>query len=208
MSPTLAKSLLHNLFADPHPLTLATSTFYKNSVGRGAHVFLDLQLSTLNLPGSLSPLPATLMDLHASAASKRLTISVTPLASTLTKNRGSLLQAKCFSHSHSPIFRTLFQVDYPMRIVVLSESPAADESKDLSGPAQYPVFRTLFQVPYSATPLFATLTKTAGVCTNNSHSGTHLAGACEPAWGVSSRCFPFNLQLSTVNLFTEGSLAG
>src|SRR6266851_7873337 len=34
------------------------------------------------------------------------------------------------------------------------------------------VFRTLFQVPYPATPLFATLTKTAGVCTNNSHSGT------------------------------------
>src|SRR5258708_27133153 len=35
-----------------------------------------------------------------------------------------------------------------------------------------PVFRTFFQVPYPATPLFATLTKTAGVCSNNSHSGT------------------------------------
>jgi hypothetical protein len=34
------------------------------------------------------------------------------------------------------------------------------------------IFRTLFQVPYPATPLFATLTQTAGVCTNNSHSGT------------------------------------
>src|SRR5271163_164970 len=30
----------------------------------------------------------------------------------------------------------------------------------------------LFHSPYPATPLFATLTKTAGVCTNNSHSGT------------------------------------
>jgi len=29
-----------------------------------------------------------------------------------------------------------------------------------------------FQVPYPATPLVVTLTKTAGVCTNNSHSGT------------------------------------
>ncbi len=34
------------------------------------------------------------------------------------------------------------------------------------------ILRTHFQVPYPATPLFATLTKTAGVCTNNSHSGT------------------------------------
>src|SRR2546421_6094566 len=34
------------------------------------------------------------------------------------------------------------------------------------------IFRIFFQVPYPATPLFATLTKTAGVCTNNSHNGT------------------------------------
>jgi len=34
------------------------------------------------------------------------------------------------------------------------------------------VFRTLFQVPCPASPLLATATKTAGVCTNNSHSGT------------------------------------
>src|SRR5712664_1937970 len=40
-------------------------------------------------------------------------------------------------------------------------------------PAPPSVFRTLFQVPYPATPLFAALTKTAGVCTNNSHSGSH-----------------------------------
>jgi hypothetical protein len=37
------------------------------------------------------------------------------------------------------------------------------------------ILRTFFQVPYPATPLFATLTQTAGVCTNNSHSGTHPA---------------------------------
>src|SRR5260370_29726412 len=49
------------------------------------------------------------------------------------------------------------------------------------------VFRTLFQVPYPATPLFATLTKTAGVCTNNSHSGT-----CYPT-GVTTSLSPYLL---------------
>src|SRR6266704_419521 len=32
-----------------------------------------------------------------------------------------------------------------------------------------------FHVPYPVSPLFATLTKTAGVCTNNSHSGSPRA---------------------------------
>src|SRR5260370_39356719 len=36
-----------------------------------------------------------------------------------------------------------------------------------------PIFRIFFQVPYPVSPAIATLTKTAGVCTNNSHSGTH-----------------------------------
>src|SRR5207249_142567 len=35
-----------------------------------------------------------------------------------------------------------------------------------------PIFRIFFQVPYPATPLFATLTKTAGVGTNNSQIET------------------------------------
>src|SRR6266446_485016 len=35
-----------------------------------------------------------------------------------------------------------------------------------------PIFRTLFQVPYPVSLLFATLTKTPGMCTNNSHPGT------------------------------------
>ena len=35
-----------------------------------------------------------------------------------------------------------------------------------------PIFRTLFQVPYAVSPLFATLTKTAGVWRYSSHSGT------------------------------------
>jgi hypothetical protein len=42
------------------------------------------------------------------------------------------------------------------------------------------IFRIFFQVPYPATPLFATLTKTAGVYTNNSHSGTHVSPVFNP----------------------------
>src|SRR5260370_16899943 len=34
-----------------------------------------------------------------------------------------------------------------------------------------PIFCTFFQVPYPGTPLIGTLTKTAGMCTNNSRSG-------------------------------------
>jgi hypothetical protein len=43
-----------------------------------------------------------------------------------------------------------------------------------------PVLHTLFQVAYPASPVFTTLTKTAGVYTNNSHLGTHFRplGAC------------------------------
>jgi hypothetical protein len=48
------------------------------------------------------------------------------------------------------------------------------------------IFRIYFQVPYPATPLPATLTKTAGVCTNNSQLGT-------------TSLFSFNLQLSILN---------
>src|SRR5438876_2997157 len=35
------------------------------------------------------------------------------------------------------------------------------------------ILRTHFQVPYPVSPVFAALTKTAEVCTNNSHSGSH-----------------------------------
>src|SRR6266446_5169083 len=38
--------------------------------------------------------------------------------------------------------------------------------------ARSSIFRTLFQVRYAVTAVFATLAKTAGVYTNNSHSGT------------------------------------
>jgi hypothetical protein len=43
------------------------------------------------------------------------------------------------------------------------------------------IFRMHFQVPYPATPLFATLTKTAGCHPNNSQSGTHHHSPVSPA---------------------------
>jgi hypothetical protein len=46
------------------------------------------QLLSRQQPGPVSPLAATLMDLPASVANKRLTVRVSPLDATLTKNRG------------------------------------------------------------------------------------------------------------------------
>jgi hypothetical protein len=48
----------------------------------------------------------------------------------------------------------------------------------------FPIFRTFFQVPYPVSTFLAALTKTAGVCTNNSQSGTPsgpLASAGHPS---------------------------
>src|SRR5258708_7747534 len=49
----------------------------------------------------VNPLTATLMQLPASVANKRLAEWLSPLAATLTKNTGYLLQAKSFSLSFS-----------------------------------------------------------------------------------------------------------
>src|SRR5260370_6850643 len=49
----------------------------------------------------VNPLTATLMQLSASVPNKRLTAWLSPLAATLTKNTGHLLQAKSFSLSFS-----------------------------------------------------------------------------------------------------------
>src|SRR6266436_7934898 len=55
----------------------------------------------------------------------------------------------------------------------LPSSPAPCLCVSVAAPSS--ILRTLFQVPYPATPLFATLTKTAGVCTQNSQFGNaHL----------------------------------
>ncbi len=77
--------------------------------------------------------------------------------------------------------------------------------------ARSSIFRTLFQVRYAVTPVFATLAKTAGVYTNNSHSGArhsplatilkffHWPELADRHGRIPSTCFLFNFQLSTVN---------
>src|SRR5882724_5680482 len=70
------------------------------------------------------------------------------------------------------------------------------------------ILRTHFQVPYPATPLFATLTKTAGVCRISSHFGTeHPRRKCE-SWGggASSAFFTRHSSLVTA-LFTPETLS-
>jgi len=110
------KSLSHNLFADPHPLNLYATIFYKNMPGRGysrpfdveTFQHADLPPFLTSLPhylltsSSLSPLAATLMDLPASVANKRLTVRLSPLAATLTKNRGE----GCYAPSWSYLLRS------------------------------------------------------------------------------------------------------
>src|SRR4029077_3962331 len=66
-----------------------------------------------------------------------------------------------------------------------------------------PIFGTFFQVPYPVTPLFATTTKTAGVC-NNSHSGTTSPPAKPPSMFKRSTCGRFNV-FPTYLLFFQTS---
>ena len=60
-------------------------------------------------------------------------------------------------------------------LCVLSVSALSSLTLSLNHSPLSPIFRIFFQVPYPATPLFATLTKTAGVYTNNSHFGSSRA---------------------------------
>jgi len=57
--------------------------------------------------------------------------------------------------------------------VCLRPQPAVPRVEPHPGllPSLLAIFRTLFKVPYPATPLFATLTKTAGVGIHSSHFG-------------------------------------
>jgi len=102
----------------------------------------------------VSPLAATLMDLPASVANKRLTAELSPLAATLTKNRGV---GPRLAHS--------------TRMRILSP-PTAEEPKDSSPASLFctPVHQECFTIPLqpSGSALFL---KIAGVSSNNSHSG-------------------------------------
>ena len=75
-----------NLFADPHPLTLLTSIFYKKGAGRGPATLTSLShyLLTSSTP---SPLSATLMDLPTQVLQiQDLRRKLNPLDATLTEN--------------------------------------------------------------------------------------------------------------------------
>jgi hypothetical protein len=103
-------------------------------------------------PATVTPLAATLMDLPASVANKRLTAELNPLAATLTKTRGCCFpRALRTARSGGPAVLRLFGslTFQPFNFSTISQ----------------PVFSTayaLFQVTYPVTPVFATLTKTAG----------------------------------------------
>ena len=76
-------------FADPHPLTLLESYRFENVTGRGRLQPSDTKpLLSRHRFASISHLDATLTDLPASVANKRLTVLLSPLDATLTKNTG------------------------------------------------------------------------------------------------------------------------
>ena len=85
ISKSLApKSLRLNLFADPHPLNSIASIFYKNSGGQG----VPRSAIPCRHFVSISPLVATLMDLLASVANKRLTAMAKPFRCNTYKKPG------------------------------------------------------------------------------------------------------------------------
>src|SRR5260370_39074047 len=60
----------------------------------------------------------------------------------------------------------------PFRMSTYEKTGGGEGGERMSVPPLLPVFRRFFQVPYDVTPLFATLTKTAGGCTLSSLNGT------------------------------------
>ena|SRR5205807_828445 len=75
------KLLPFNLFADPHPLTPVVSIFYENSGGRGCSTLrLRLRLKSFNR-NTYGPPPVNV-------ANKRLTVPLSPLNATVTRNTG------------------------------------------------------------------------------------------------------------------------
>ena len=106
------------------------------------------QLLSRQQSAPVSPLTATLMNLSASIANKELTENLSLLDSTLTKNRGE------------------------GGVMVNQLHPVSQRSIALTKRPLFSVASTLFHFSYPVSPVFATLTKTTGVYSNNSHSGT------------------------------------
>src|SRR6266850_679210 len=148
----------------------------------------------------VSPLAATLMDLPASVASKRLTAELTSLAATLTKNRGRgpRLTLSCRS-LHQECFTSLVQSNgSTLFLKTAGVSPNNSHSgncwQDTTPKGHF--FRlllsttyTLFQVPYPVTPFLATLTKTAGcvpTLPKMEHAGQLIAAKTIPVTAAPS----------------------
>ena len=83
-----------------YPLTIVHWSS-KLRLSRGAEIPTRSGLPAI----ALSPLTATLMDLRASVANKRLTAWLSPLDATLTKNRGGGPPPRTFRRSDAGNFR-------------------------------------------------------------------------------------------------------
>ncbi len=81
------KSLPHNLFADPHPLTPVVSILYKN-IGRYRQTPGPKSLLSRQRFALLTLLAATLTELPGSVANKRLTSFSKPFRCNTYKKHG------------------------------------------------------------------------------------------------------------------------
>jgi hypothetical protein len=178
-------------FAGPHPLTLLESYRFKNMAGRGYSLPSDLQtFRRANVPhsprsfpylvtslshyflasSSLSPLAATLMDLPASVANKRLTTLAKPFRCNTYKNHGGGVH--------------LFRIYPPIPILEL---------------IPFCTFSFLFnhlQGPHFATPFFSNSCMEWGGCTpplfrppspRRRQASTHLRAIIGPAASASAK---------------------
>ena len=89
------KSLRHNLLSDPHPLNLYPTIFYKNMPGRGYSRYSDVE--TFQRADNLDPHKSFSCNTYRSPSKccKQKTYGsarsqLSPVAATLTKNRGCL----------------------------------------------------------------------------------------------------------------------
>jgi hypothetical protein len=114
-----------------------------------------LSLLSRQQTAPISPLAATLMDLHASVANKRLAVGLTPLDATLTKDRGD------------PAFR---------RLDVQPITPLLSITRHLSLFSSSP-FNGLHTLPSSVSckSCICRSYENCLVYTNKSHSGTQNA---------------------------------
>src|SRR6266705_1226061 len=168
-------------------------------------------------PLPISPLAATLMNLLASVANKRLTAGLSPLNATLTKYRGDILRPKSFSLSSA-----LRSLQFLSALQCLCGSS---------------VFHLPYTLPSSVccNPCVCRSYENGRVCTNNSHSGTlrrmlaklpstpsmeapvvvfrsaqfgfSATGVCPDPVGALNPSFSLDFQLSTLGLLIHYPLS-